>query len=47
MQFKIKEMDNRGKFRIVEIDEIISTIEDHQVNIQTILGTRFVENIRE
>ena len=29
LTFKLKEMDDKGKFRIAEIDEIISTIEDH------------------
>ena len=33
--------------KIIEIDEIITTIEDHQVSIQTMLGTKFVDSIKD
>ena len=37
----------KDKFVIGAVDEIISTLDDHQVSIQTMLGTRFVAEIKE
>lgn len=37
----------KDKFVIGSLEEIISTLDDHQVSIQTMLGTRFVSEIKE
>lgn len=39
--------DSKDKFILGSVDEIISTLDDHQVSVQTMLGTRFVAEIRD
>lgn len=36
----------KDKYILGTIDEIIQTLDDHQVSVQTMLGTRFVQEIR-
>ena len=37
----------KDKFVIGTVEEIVSTLDDHQVSVQTMLGTRFVSEIRD
>ena len=38
--------DYKDKYILGSVDEIVQTLDDHQVSVQTMLGTRFVQEIR-
>jgi dynein heavy chain len=38
--------DYKDKFIIGGVDEIVASLDDHQLKIQTMLGTRFVAEVR-
>ena len=39
--------EQKDKFVLAGIDDIFQTLDDNNVSIQTMLGTRFVSEIRE
>mmetsp|Transcript_28691 Transcript_28691/g.25703 ORF Transcript_28691/g.25703 Transcript_28691/m.25703 type:complete len:350 (-) Transcript_28691:1344-2393(-) len=41
-----KYRDSKDKFIVGTVEEIVQTLEEHQMNVQTMLGTRYVHEIR-
>ena len=38
--------DTKDRFYITEVDELIALLEDHQMTIQTSMGSKYVAEIR-